>query len=433
MSFRLAMLKRLKSAIISHIPMINAALKEDLNKSEPEAYLSEIGLVLAELSMAIKSLPKWMRPKRVRTPLALFHAKSRLDPEPLGMVLIMSPWNYPFQLAMVPLIGAIAAGNTAIVKPASYAKATSLVIQTILKDVFSEEYVACVLGGREENQLLLDQPFDYIFFTGSTAVARFVMEKASKHLTPVTLELGGKSPCIIDQHVDLGLVARRIAFGKFLNSGQTCVAPDYLYIHQEDLDSFIREMALVISEFYGPDPLQNPDYPKIINQKHYDRLIQLMRHEKAALGGNGDGVKIAPTLLIDVSDESPIMQEEIFGPILPILTYQSIDQVIEKIRSRPKPLALYLFSQDKSLQKRILNQLSFGGATINDTIMHVASTDMGFGGIGDSGMGRYHGIHSFYTFTNLRSVLYRGNWIDLSMRYHPYTKSKQALIRLFLK
>ncbi|MDD5601988.1 MAG: aldehyde dehydrogenase [Candidatus Izemoplasmatales bacterium] len=430
---RIAMLKRLKAVVVAHIPAINQALMEDLNKGEAEAYLSEIGIVLSELSATINALPRWIRPKRAHTPLALFSAKSRLYPEPLGVTLVMSPWNYPFQLAMIPLIGAVAAGNTCIVKPASYAKATSQVIDQMIREAFDPEFVSCVLGGRNENQTLLDQRFDAIFFTGSSAVGKVVMEKASKYLTPVTLELGGKSPCVIDDSLDYALVAKRIAFGKLLNAGQTCVAPDYVFVPEHLVEPFVKELTAAITQMVGEDPLKNPDYPKIINQKHYERLLGLIKDETIALGGLGDGIKIAPTILINVKSDSPVMQEEIFGPILPILSYRSIDDVIEEIRKRPKPLAFYLFSKNKALQNRLFDQLSFGGATINDTIMHFASSAMGFGGVGDSGMGRYHGYHSFLTFTNMRSVLFRSTSIDLQMRYHPYTKSKQSLIRMFLK
>lgn len=430
---RIDMLKRLKAAILAQVPAISKALMDDLNKSESEAYLSEIGIVLSELSETIKSLPRWIHPKRVKTPLVLFSAKSRLYPEPLGVALVMSPWNYPFQLTMIPLVGALASGNTCIVKPASYAIATSQVIDRLIREAFAEEYVACVLGGREENLSLLDQRFDTIFFTGSAAVGRIVMEKASRYLTPVTLELGGKSPCIIDDEFDLQLAATRITFGKYLNAGQTCVAPDHVFVPKQRVGAFIQAMNCAITKMYGTDPVNNPDYPKIINQKHYQRLFDLMKGETIALGGMGDGIKIAPTVLTEVSQQSPIMQEEIFGPLLPIRAYDSLDDVIKEIRKRPKPLALYLFTKNKILQNRVFDQLSFGGATINDTVMHFASSTMGFGGVGESGMGRYHGYQSFLSFTNMRSVLFRSTRIDLKMRYHPYSKGKQSLIRMLLK
>jgi len=433
LEFRIQALKTLKTGILTFEEEINEALMKDLHKSAFETYLSEIGVVLAEIEFVLKRLKKWASPRSRKTPLPLFLAKSYVLAEPFGVVLIMSPWNYPFQLAIDPLVGAIAAGNTAVIKPASYAPNTSLVIQKIIEHCFAQEYVTCVLGGREENALLLDQHFDYIFFTGSSSVGKIVMEKASKNLTPISLELGGKSPCIIDDSVNLKLVARRVAFGKFLNAGQTCVAPDYVYIRNHQVDDFIHYLQNEIQAFFGNDPLLSDELPKIINQKHLERLLGLMAGETVGLGGKSSSTSIEPTVLLNITPSSKIMQEEIFGPILPILTYESLDEVIAYVKNQPRPLALYLFTNDLTVEKKVLNELSFGGATINDTIMHFATSEMGFGGVGASGMGKYHGKSSFDTFSNMRSIVKRSNHIDLNMRYHPYTKAKFNLLKKFLK
>lgn len=432
-AFRLNALKTLKAGILAFEEQINEALRQDLGKHAFEAYFTEVGIVLSEISYIEKRLKSWAKPKRKKSPLLLFPARSYQYAEPYGTVLIMSPWNYPFQLAIIPLIGAIAAGNTAIIKPASYAEATSKVIDELIRHCFREVYVTTVLGGREENKQLLDLAFDYIFFTGSTEVGKLVMEKASKHLIPITLELGGKSPCIIDRDVNLKLTAKRIAFGKYLNAGQTCIAPDYVWIPAELKADFISNLKAVIHEFFGENPLLSPELPKIVNTKHMDRLIKLMSSEKIVIGGDTDGMKIAPTVLEDIAKDAPIMQEEIFGPILPILTYTSMTEVIEYIQANPKPLALYLFTNDRNMQQTILDHISFGGATFNDTMMHFASTEIGFGGVGMSGMGRYHGRQSFLTFSNLRSVVKRWNWLDIQARYHPYHEKKQQLLRKILK
>lgn len=431
--FRIQALKTLKTGILTFEEEINEALLNDLHKSPFETYLSEIGVVLAEIEYVLKRLKRWAKPQYKKTPLPLFLAKSFVSPEPYGVVLIMSPWNYPFQLAIDPLVGAIAAGNTAIIKPASYAPATSNIIKKIIEHCFDSEYVTCVLGGREENALLLEQRFDYIFFTGSTSVGKVVMEKASKNLTPISLELGGKSPCIIDEDVNLKLVTRRVAFGKFLNAGQTCVAPDYVYMKKSQVSEFVQYLKAEIQDFFGTDPLSSSELPKIINQKHKERLIGLMKDETIVCGGKTSDTSIEPTVLVNITPDSKIMQEEIFGPLLPILTYDSLDEVIQYVKSKPRPLALYLFTNRKAIEKKVMNSISFGGATINDTIMHFATSEMGFGGVGASGIGKYHGKSSFETFSNMRSIVKRSNHVDLSMRYHPYTKSKFKLLKLFLK
>lgn len=432
--FRLNHLKALKRCILAKEERINHALYQDLRKSPSESYMSEIGVVLSELSYAIKHLKTWVKNKRVPTPLAQFYGKSFISPEPYGCVLILSPWNYPFQLTMVPLIGAIAAGNTAIIKPSAYAPATSQVIADMIQECFDDAYITVVLGGREANAELLDQRFDYIFFTGGVTVGKLVMEKASRYLTPITLELGGKSPCIVDESANLKLAAKRIAFGKFLNAGQTCVAPDYILVHESVKQELILHIMNALREFFGEHPLEHEHYPKIINTKHFNRLHRLMKEEHKACGGNGNGrLQIEPTILDEVTFDSPVMQEEIFGPLLPVIAYQSLDEAISYINQQEKPLALYVFTTKKETEHKILHSCSFGGGCINDTIIHLVSNYLPFGGIGMSGMGSYHGKKSFETFTHYRSIVKKANWIDLPFRYHPYTKTKDKIIRLFLK
>lgn len=432
-SFRMDALRKLESAIQACEGEILKALKEDLNKSDFEAYATEIGIVYSELDDALKHLPGWARKKRVRTPVMHFKASSWMVPEPYGVVLIMSPWNYPFQLSLAPLIGAMAAGNCAVVKPSSYSPRTSAVVAKILGECFSEEYIAVVEGGREANQELLKQKFDYIFFTGSVNVGKTVMEAASKHLTPVTLELGGKSPCIVHKDANPELAARRIIWGKCLNSGQTCVAPDYLLVHRDIKDRVISAMKTSIIEFFGEKPCQSPEYPKIINEKHFNRLKGLLSDGRILVGGDVNEAthQIAPTIVDQITWESPVMQEEIFGPILPVLTFDDIDEVIAAVNSRPKPLALYLFTNDKSVEKRIVKSISFGGGCINDTIVHLATSFMPFGGVGESGMGRYHGKWSFDTFTHEKSILKKSCRLDIKLRYPPY-KDKMGLLKRFM-
>lgn len=430
--FRLDMLKKFKAAVAQNEEKIAQALKKDLNKSACEAYMVETGMVLDDLGYAIRHLKSWARAKTVPTPLAQFSSKSFVVPEPYGVALIMSPWNYPVQLCLEPLTGALAAGNCAIVKPSAYTINTSHMIKELISSVFPEEYVAVVEGGREENKALLEQKFDYIFFTGSVEVGKYVMECASKHLTPVSLELGGKSPVIMDKTADIALSAKRLAFGKYINAGQTCVAPDYLLIHEDIRDSFIAEFKKAVAGFYP-----NGDFsamPIIVNDKHYKRIMGLIEGEDIVFGGKGDPARrfIEPTLLNNVSWDAPIMQEEIFGPVLPVLTYKNIDEAIDRIIARPKPLALYLFTSDKAVEAKVLSRVSFGGGCINDTIVHLATPHMGFGGVGDSGMGSYHGKLSFDTFTHYKSML-KKHALDLPMRYQPYTDKHFKMIRMFLK
>lgn len=432
-AYRKQALIHLREIILKEEMNICKALKSDLNKSMYESYMCEIGLVLEELKCAIRNIDKWSKDKKVSTPLHQFYGTSFIHPEPYGHVLIMSPWNYPFQLAMVPLVSALTAGNVVTIKPSAYAPETSHMIKKICEECFDSEYVFVVEGGRAENQWLLDQRYDYIFFTGGVTVGKLVMEKAARYCTPVTLELGGKSPCIVDETASLKLAAKRIVFGKFLNSGQTCVAPDYVLVHKSCKDEFIAYLVHYIKKFYGKDALANQDFPKIINQKHYDRLMNLMQNEEIVWGGKGNGEKIQPTVLDHITWDKPVMQEEIFGPILPILTFDSLDEIVEEVTKREKPLACYIFTTNKENERRLLNEISFGGGCINDTIIHLSSSHLPFGGVGQSGMGNYHGKKGFDTFTHEKSIMKKANWIDLPIRYQPYTKTKEKLLKIFLR
>ena len=432
-AFRLEALRKLQQAVRDYEKRISDALLADLGKHPFESYMSEIGMVLDEVRYHIRHLRGWMQDRRVRTPLAQFPSVSFVSPEPYGVALIMSPWNYPFLLCLDPLIGAISAGNCAVVKPSAYSTATSQVIADLLSEIFPAEYVSVVQGGRQENTDLLEQEFDYIFFTGSVAVGRVVMTAAAKHLTPVTLELGGKSPAIVDASVDLKLAAKRIAFGKLLNAGQTCIAPDYVLVEASVRDAFIQNLREALSEKF-PDG-DYADHARIVNDRHYQDKKALLEGQTVVIGGGFDDAlrKIEPTVLVDVDPESAVMQEEIFGPILPVLTWTKLDEAIEFVRSRPKPLALYLFTQDRAVEEKVLRECSFGGGCINDTVIHLATPHMAFGGVGQSGMGSYHGKFSFDTFTHYRSIVRKSTWLDLPFRYFPYTERKFRLIRRFLK
>lgn len=434
-AFRLKMLEKLKCSIRRNEDAICYALQKDLHKSRTESYMTEVGMVLSELSYFMKHLKGWMMPRTVRTPLAQFPSRSFTVSEPYGVTLIMAPWNYPFLLSMAPLLGAIAGGNCAIIKPSAYGQATSAVIKKIIRQTFPESYIAVVEGGRQENNQLLEQPFDYIFFTGSVGVGKQVMAKAAAHLTPVTLELGGKSPCIIDRTADLDMAAKRIVFGKFINAGQTCVAPDFVLIQEECRDEFIQLLGKWITRMLGENPLKNRDYPRMINRKHFRRVCSLIEPEKVALGGavSENTLQIAPTVLRNVTWKDRVMKEEIFGPVLPVLTFHKTGEALAVLSRREKPLALYLFTRDKALERKILTRLSFGGGCINDTIIHLATPYMGFGGVGNSGMGNYHGKNSFETFTHRKSMVKKALWPDLPFRYQPYTGCKSILIRLFLR
>ena len=434
-AFRRDALRRLRETILAHEAQINAALQQDLGKSPSESYMCEVGMTLAELSYTLAHVGRWARRHPVLTPLAQFHARSFTVHNPYGVVLIMSPWNYPFMLTMEPLIGALAAGNCALLKPSAYAPATSAVIREIVSACFPQEYVAVIEGGRRENQALLEQRFDYIFFTGGVTVGREVMRKAAEHLTPVSLELGGKSPCVVDSTAKLDLAARRIAFGKLLNCGQTCVAPDYLLIDRRVKDEFIALLKKHIAAMTGGDALRNEKYVHMISRKHYDRVMGLIDPKKVVLGGQGDPdtLRIQPTILSNVTADDAVMQEEIFGPVLPVIAYDSLDEAVDFIRSREHPLALYLFSEDKRTQERFLQSVAFGGGCINDTIIHLATSRMGFGGVGGSGMGSYHGKRSFDTFSHEKSIVSKSTWMDMPVRYMPYSPVKDKLLRLFLR
>lgn len=419
--WRLIQLKKLEQALEEREEALCAALKADLGKAAYESWLSEIGMTLGELRFARKHLKKWAAVKRRPSAMPLFPASSRVVPQPYGTVLIMSPWNYPVQLTLVPLVSALAAGNCAVVKPSAYAPNVARVVAELLGDIFPPEYVSVVQGGRAENAALLEQDFDYIFFTGSPAVGKTVMAAAAQHLTPVTLELGGKSPVIIAPDANIPLAARRIAWGKFLNAGQTCVAPDHVYIPQNLRDAFVKELAGQIHQLYGADPLTGPDLPKIINEKHFNRVAGLMGSGKTAVGGRTDSEtrRIEPTVLVDVAESNAVMQEEIFGPVLPVLTYDSLDDLIARQQKKARPLALYIFTGDRALEKRIVSALPSGGVCVNDTVIHLANPHVPFGGVGNSGMGACHGRTGFDTFTHYRTVVRRGA-LDLPMRYAPY-------------
>ena len=433
--FRVHALQKLRDCIIKHEDKINAALKSDLGKSAFESYMCETGMVLSELSYMIKHTRSFARCKKVRTPLAQFHSKSYQKPSPYGVTLIMSPWNYPFMLAMDPLVDALAAGNTAVIKPRAYSPKTSEVIKMIIEECFEEKYVAVILGGRMENQFLLKEHFDYIFFTGSVGVGKEVMRQASEHLTPVTLELGGKSPCIVEKTANLKLAARRIVFGKYLNCGQTCVAPDYVYCDKSIKDELVKEICKQIHRQYGKTPLKRDNYGKIVNEKHFDRISALIEPSKVVIGGetNRDTLQIAPTVMDNVTFSDAVMQEEIFGPVMPILTFDTLQEAVAKIHSMPHPLAFYIFTNNPKAAEYATSRCGFGGGCINDVIIHLATSEMGFGGFGESGMGSYHGKAGFDTFTHYKSIVDKKTWIDLPMRYQPYKKSNEKLLKMFLK
>ena len=428
--FRIRQLKNLYQWICGHEQEILDALYQDLNKSPFEAYAAEIGIVKEEIRYTLKHIRKWAAPKRVKTPITQFPSRSFIYPEPYGVVLIMSPWNYPFQLTIAPLVGAICAGNCAVVKPSAYSPNTTRVMAEMLRELFPAEYISVVEGGREANQALLDEKFDYIFFTGSVNVGKYVMEKATAHLTPVSLELGGKSPCIVDETADLKLAAKRIVWGKFLNCGQTCVSPDYILVQRGVKDKLVKQIQKYIRKMYGRDVLANKEYPKMINEKHFDRVLGLMEGARVIYGGESDrtSLKIAPAVLDQVNWKSPVMQEEIFGPLLPVLTFYDMKEVIQMVNAAPKPLALYYFTRDKKREAGILKHISYGGGCINDTVVHLATSYMPFGGVGNSGMGGYHGRDSFDTFTHRKSIMKKSGLIDVPIRYAPF-KNKLALLK----
>ena len=433
--YRIKALRKLQKALLENESTIAQALGTDLGKSPEEGYMCETGIVLSEISYMLRHIRRFAKEKTVMTPLAQFASRSYKKPTPYGVVLIMSPWNYPLMLSLDPLVDAIAAGNTVVVKPSAYSPTTSKLLKKIIGQFFPEEYIAVVEGGREENTYLLDKKFDYIFFTGSKAVGQLVLEKAARYLTPVTLELGGKSPCIIDSSAKLELAARRIVFGKFLNCGQTCVAPDYILCHSSVKERFVECVKAEIQKQYGSDYQNNPLYGKMISKRHFERVCGLIDSKKVVSGGryDRDSLKIEPTVMTDVTWDDKVMGEEIFGPLMPVLIYENIEEVITKINSQDKPLALYIYSEDKALIKTITKRCNFGGGCVNDCIIHIATSNMGFGGVGESGMGSYHGKTGFDTFTHYKSIVDKKTWMDLPMRYQPYNKLGDWLIHIFLK
>lgn len=434
--FRIETLKKLRTEILKNEDEILQALKLDLNKSKFEAYATEIGIVLEELNLMIKKTNKWSKPEKTKTSLMHFKTSSKIYKEPYGVVLNISPWNYPFQLAMVPLIGAVASGNCVMVKPSKYAINTANIIDKIIRASFLEEHVTVVEkeGGRNEIGELLNLKYDYIFFTGGAAMGSVVMEKASKHLIPVTLELGGKSPCIVHEDADLRKASKRIIWGKFLNAGQTCVAPDYLMVHESIKEELLSYMKADIKEFFGEEPFISEDYGRIINDRHFKRLLEYLKEGNILFGGDYDTTQkyISPTLIDELAFSNKIMREEIFGPIMPIIDYKDIDMVIKRLQSSHKSLALYLFTENREIEKKILNNVSFGGGCINDTVIHVSSSYVPFGGVGNSGLGAYHGKWSHELFTHRKSVLKKSTLFDISFRYPPY-KNKFKWLKKIMK
>lgn len=432
---RLRALRTLRAAIVTYEDVIASALQRDLGKSSTESIMCEIGMVKSALNHMLRHTNRYAKIKRVRTPLAQFPATSLRKPSPFGVVLVMSPWNYPFLLTMEPLIEAVAAGNTVVVKPSAYSPHTSSVLEKLLTQYFDPRLIAVVTGGREENQQLLDEQFDHIFFTGSQRVGKEVMRKAAAHLTPVTLELGGKSPCIVERTADIPLAARRIVFGKYLNCGQTCIAPDYIYCDAAIADELMHALAQEIRIQFGEAPLANDNYGRIVSVKHFDRLTGLIDPAKIAYGGrtSPDTLQIEPTLLRDVEWGDIVMQEEIFGPILPVLTYENFGDAIDQLNDMPHPLALYIFTEDKIIARQVMSRLQFGGGCVNDTIIHLASNNLPFGGVGASGMGSYHGEAGFRTFSHEKSIVNKSTRFDLPLRYQPYGKWKERIIRLAMR
>lgn len=433
--FRLTHLKKLKTNISRLEPEIIKALNDDLGKSEFEAFSTEIGLVQHELSQHIKKLKRWARPKKVSTPLIAFPAKSYIQKQPFGKVLIISPFNYPFSLAIMPLAASISAGNVAILKPSEYTPATSAVLEKLISDTFEEEHVAVIRGGINESKTLLAQRWDKIFFTGSTKVGKIVLEAASKHLTPVVLELGGKNPVVVDKDANLKVAARRIVWGKLINAGQTCIAPDYLFIHHTVKDQFLKLLVSTIQAFVTENPKTSTDFPNIVNTEAIQRLSGLLKNATVYYGGDIDsqGKYFSPTILTNITPESPVMQDEIFGPILPVLDFEKLDEVIDFINAGEKPLAAYYFGQNRKKQKYFLDKTFSGDAGINEVVMHFTNLSLPFGGVGYSGMGSYHGKRSFDIFSHERSVIKTPTMFDLPLRYPPAKKSVLKLLRILFR
>lgn len=435
LDFRLEVLKKLYDLIRNSQDAILQALKDDLNKAPTEGYMTEVGQVLSDISHTRKKLKSWAKPRKVKASLSQFPARVRIHPEPYGTVLVMSPWNYPFLLSIGPLIAAIAAGNTVLLKPSAYSPATSALLKTLLEGGLPQGLVRVIEGGREENQALLDQKFDYIFFTGSPSVGKEVMAKAAVHLTPVTLELGGKSPVIIDETANIDLAAKRVAFGKLVNAGQTCIAPDYVFVHKDKREEFIEKLKEELAVIHKSPEYYRDNYPKMIQQKHFDRILGLLQGQNIIYGGKSDPMtrQIEPTLVLNPDPSAALMQEEIFGPVLPIMDYEDFDEVVRFIKVRPKPLALYHFTEDQDKEAYVNKHISFGGGCVNDCILHQATTEAPFGGVGNSGLGKYHGKFGFEELSHLKTVIKKGSFLDMPFRYHPYKKTYLPLLRKLVK
>lgn len=431
--FRKKQLELLKQTILANEKKIYEALKEDLGKSEIESYMCEVALVVNEIKYILKHLKSFVKKKKVPTSIVNFPASSYEMPCPKGNVLIMSPWNYPFMLTIEPLVDALAAGNTAIVKPSAYSKATSKLIYEMLSSTFEQKYVAVVTGGREVNQDLLTLKFDHVFFTGSKTVGHEVLKNAERNLTTVTLELGGKSPCIVDKTAPIALAAKRIVFGKFINCGQTCIAPDYILVHESVKEMFLRSLILEIKLQYGKNPLTDPLYGKIISEKHFDKVVGLLENQKVLYGGkyNRESLKIEPTVVVDPDLNSNIMTNEIFGPIIPVISYKTNSEALEIIRRNDTPLAQYIFTKDKNVKNFFETNVLFGGGCINDTIMHISTPLLAFGGVGQSGMGAYHGKRGFDAFSHYKSIINKSTKLDLPLRYRPHSNFKIKTIKKF--
>ncbi len=428
--YRKAALIKIRTLLYEHREEINAAFKADYNKCEMDVTSTEFYIVIDEINFLLKHLKKLTKIKKVRPSIANFPGKGYLIQEPYGVVLVVSPWNYPLQLTLAPVVGAIAAGNTVVVKPSNYAKNVSECMAKIFQEAFDSKFIAFVLGGREQNQQLFEQTFDYIFFTGGQKVGSLLMEKAAQHLTPISLELGGKSPAIVDKDADLDLAARRLAWGKFLNAGQTCVAPDHIIVHKSVHDEFVKLLIKYVKQFFYKDGALSDDFPYVINDKHVEMLKALIDPKKMIFGGHiFNGRALEPTILDNVTYEDPIMQDEIFGPVLPILTFDNLDEFLAAQLRRPKPLAFYYFTTDKKKAMRVMRRMPYGGGCINDSIMHMTSSTMPFGGVGRSGMGSYHGVMSFKTFSHQKSVLAK-NKFEVMVKYPPYNEKKLKFIKM---
>lgn len=431
--FRLQQLKRLKHVLKDNEDQLFDALKQDFQKPAFETYGTELGILYEEIDLHLKKTPKWSRPQRVSGSLINFPSKDYIYSQPYGVSLVIGAWNYPILLALHPVVSSIAAGNTVVLKPSELAEHTSRLLHKLISTTFSPDFFTVIEGEVETGKILLEQPFDFIFFTGSTRVGRIVMQAAAKQLTPVVLELGGKSPAIVDTTADLALAAKRIAWGKYLNAGQTCVAPDYLLVESTVKEELLTHLKEAITQFYGKDPAQSSDYPRIINQNHFNRLRNLLDDGNIVIGGNTDSrdLYIGPTILDDIAWGDTVMQEEVFGPVLPILTYDTLDEIIEKVNNRPTPLSLYLFTSDEKVKERVINLIAFGGGCINDTVAHLGNSNLPFGGKGASGMGQYHGKSGFDTFSHKKSIMKKATWFDNPFRYAPYGNKLKWLKKIF--